>query len=364
MKKRVWIPLAILAVLIITYLAGPVPHDPTYTTEWPNLPSSLSKLQNYVEQTEAAKPTRKDNQARILWYHNKPTITDYSFVYLHGFAGSYRDGYPLNVNVADTFGANIYLARWADHGLKPPASLSGFTPEAAWESAKEALAIGQRIGRKVIIMSTSTGGTLALRLAAAYPDSIHALINISPNIEDDQLGAFLLNTPWGYELAHLVSLGSHREIEHEQAIARQYWDTLYPAEALVNLQGLVESTMQPETFQDVRCPVLTLYYHKNFMEEDGHVEIDRYPEVYEMLSTPDSLLELVELDKPGTHFIGSAIKSQDYRTAQQRAVEFCRETLGMKTVTEQARSANNLGKKQNYTVIAPRPHVGFAPLPQ
>ena len=364
MKKRVWIPLLILVVLVVTYLIGPVPREPTYSMAWPDVPASLTELQRYVEQTEAIKPTRKDNQARVLWYHDQPRLTEYSFVYLHGFAGSYRDGYPLNVNVADTFGANIYLARWADHGLRPPASLNGFTPEAAWESAKEALAIGRRIGRKVIIMSTSTGGTLALQLAAAYPDSVYALVNISPNIRDDQLGAFLLNTPWGYELAHLVSLGSHREIEHEQAIATQYWDTIYPAEALVNLQVLVESTMQPQTFEGVRCPVLTLYYHKNFMEEDEHVEVDRYPEVYEMLSTPDSLLELVALDKPGTHFIGSAIKSQDYRTAQQRVINFCQKTLSMKTVAQQARMAREFREGQHYAVLAPRPYAGFVTLPQ
>ena len=332
MKKRVWIPLVIFVVLLITYLVGPVPNDPTYSSAWPDVPSALSALQEHVEQTEARQPIREDNQARIRWYGDSLQVTEYSFVYLHGFAGSYRDGYPLNVNVADTFGANIYLARWATHGLKPPASLNDFTPEMAWQSAKEALAIGRRIGRKVIIISTSTGGTLALKLAATYPDSVFALVNLSPNIRDDQFGAFLLNSPWGYELAHVVSLGEHREIEHEQEIATQYWDTIYPAEALVNLQVLVESTMHTEIFKKVQCPVLTLYYHKSFMEEDEHVAIERYPEVYEALATPDSLLKLIALDKPGTHFIGSDIKSQDYQTAQQKVIEFCEQQLGMETV--------------------------------
>ena len=331
MKKRVWIPLLVVAVLGIGYFTGPVPPTPVYDYNWPALPASLSALQAQIDQSEASRPTREDNHARIRWHNDTAAVTEYSFVYLHGFAGSYRDGYPLNVNVADTFGANIYLARWADHGLRPPASLDGFSPESAWESAKEALAVGKRIGRKVIIISTSTGGTLALKLAATYPDSVHALINISPNIRDDQVGAFLLNSPWGYELAHLVSLGDHREIEHEQAIAAQYWDTIYPAEALVNLQVLVESTMEDHTFRKVQCPMLTLYYHKNFMEEDEHVEIERYPEVYEAVSTPDSLLELVELATPETHFIGSEIKSKDYHTAQQKAIEFCRQALGMPT---------------------------------
>jgi hypothetical protein len=40
------------------------------------------------------------------------------------------------------------------------------TADAYWESAKLAYAIGKQIGKKVILMSTSTGGTLALKLAA------------------------------------------------------------------------------------------------------------------------------------------------------------------------------------------------------
>ena len=357
MKKRVWIPLVILVALVVTYLVGPVPVDPTYSEAWPSVPTSLSVLENQVVQSEAKMPVRDNNEARIIWHHDSPRMTEYSFVYLHGFAGSYRDGYPLNVNVADTFGANIYLSRWATHGLKPPASLDQFSPEMAWESAKEALAIGRRIGRKVIILSTSTGGTLALKLAATYPDSVYALVNISPNIRDDQFGAFLLNSPWGHELAHLVSLGDHREIEHEQAVATQYWDTIYPADALVNLQVLVESTMHNETFAGVRCPVLTLYYHKNFIEEDEHVEVDRYPEVYEMLSTPDSLLELTALAEPGTHFIGSDIKSQDYHTAQQKVVSFCQQTLGMKIESDPIPLVDVLGG----SALGSNPSMSFAP---
>ncbi len=327
MRKRVWVPLVFIVLLVITYFVGPVPNEPVYSDELPSLPSSLNQLQLHIEQSEDAMPTREDNQARIIWYDSVPTVTDFSVVYLHGFAGSYQDGYPLNVSVADSLGANLYLSRWAGHGLRPPASLERFGPEAAWESAKEALAIGQRIGRKVIILSTSTGGTLAIKLAATYPESVHALINISPNIEDDQPGAFLLNTPWGYELAHAVSLGSHRKVKHKQAVATQYWDTIYPAEALINLQVLIESTMLPETFANVTCPVLTLYYHKNFLEEDEHVELSIYPEVHQQFTSPD--VKLVALDKPGTHFIGSEIKSKDWKTAQQEILKFCQQTLGV-----------------------------------
>ncbi|PHN05172.1 alpha/beta hydrolase [Flavilitoribacter nigricans] len=324
-----WV-IIVLLIIVITYFVGPVPPKPVYSTEWPKVPADFSELEAYIAAREDSLPVRKDNQARILWHDSIPRMTEYSFVYLHGFSGSYRDGYPVNVNVADTFGANIYLARWADHGLRPSHSLEHFTPETAWESAREALAIGSRIGKKVIVMSTSTGGTLGFQLAAKFPDSVFALINMSPNLKDDVPGTFLLNSPWGMELAMLVSLGDSRELQHEEPEASQYWDTIYPARALVNLQALVSTVVKKETFEQVTCPVQTLYYHKNMFEEDERVEVNKIPRVHKQLATPAAMEETVALDTPGTHFIGSDIKSKDYRAAQREIIRFCREKLQMK----------------------------------
>ncbi len=110
MRKRVWVPLVLIALLVITFFVGPVPDEPVYSNQLPQLPSSLTQLQRYIEQSEDSMPTREDNQARIVWYDSVPTVTDFSVIYLHGFAGSYQDGYPLNVSVADSLGASLYLS--------------------------------------------------------------------------------------------------------------------------------------------------------------------------------------------------------------------------------------------------------------
>lgn len=327
MKKRYWIVLILVLVLAVTYFTGPVPEEPEYDLQLPKITSNLTELDNYINDSESKKPTRKDNQARIEWYGETPDKTEYSIIYLHGFAGSYRDGYPVNKNIAKKLNANIYYARWAGHGLEPQASLDDFNGENAWRSAKEALAIGKQIGEKVIIMSTSTGGTLAFKLAAEFPKDVHALINMGPNLEDDQPGTFVLNTPWGYEIASLISFGDNRKIEHEQQIATQYWDTIYPSRALVDLQVLVETTMIPETFKKVKCPVLTLYYHKNFIQEDEHVEVDIYENIHKLLNTPDSMVVLKPLATPETHFVGSDIKSKDTKIVEEAIEEFLRNKM-------------------------------------
>src|SRR5690606_20077841 len=118
-------------------------------------PKDLKVLEQFVQKREAAYPLRKDNEARIIWQNECPEVTEFSLVYLHGFAGSYRDGYPLNVQIADSLGANIYLSRMPGHGMVSSAAMEGFTPETAWQSAREALEIGKTIGKKVILLSTS-----------------------------------------------------------------------------------------------------------------------------------------------------------------------------------------------------------------
>ena len=326
-RKPLIIGAIFLAIGLTAFLSGPVPPDPTYTFKLPEVSENLYRLESKIEASESSHKLRENNHARIIWHHETKTKTEYSIVYLHGFAGSFMDGYPLNKNIADSLGANLYLTRMAGHGKKPAYALENFTAENAWQSAKKALAIGEQIGEKVILMSTSTGGTLSLFLAAHYPDRVAGLINISPNIKDDQFGAFLLNTPWGMEIAHLVSLGEHKKIEHESNIASQYWDTIYPAEALVNLQVLVNSTMTESTFKNVKCPVLTMFYYEDFWDEDEHVEVSVYDEKHKLLGTPEEEVDLVALDEPKTHFIGSAIKSEDYKTAQNPAITFIREHI-------------------------------------
>ena len=322
----------IVLLLAAGYFFGPRIEEPRYAPDLPDVPDDLRTLQAGIDAREAKAATRPNNEARIVWANGVPERTEYAFVYLHGFGGSYRDGYPVNVNVPAIFGANAYLARWSGHGLQPDTSMLDLTPENAWADAREALAIGKRIGRKVIVFSTSTGGTLAFKLAAEFPEDVSALINIGPNVEDDQPGASWLMSPWGHEIAHLTSLGQKRKIKHDESEAPQYFDTIYPAEALVQLEVLVQTTMVDTTFRKVSCPVATLYYEENYFKKDDHVEVSNYPDVYALLATPEAQKRLLPLATPKTHFIASDIKSEDWPAAQRAIVAFCTEVLGMRAL--------------------------------
>jgi pimeloyl-ACP methyl ester carboxylesterase len=251
--------------------------------------------------------------------------TDYAVVYLHGFSASQEEGDPVHYEFAQQFGCNLYLSRLDAHGVDTTDPLASFTAQGIWETAKEAYAIGKQLGKKVILLSTSTGGTLALKLAAEYPD-IAGLILLSPNIAINDPNAWLLNNPWGLQIAHLVT-GKHRKVDDTTAIYAQYWNNWYSTKSLVQLEELLESTMKESTFRKVTQPTLLLYYYKDEDHQDDVVKVTAMKRMFNQLGTPDNLKRQVAIPNAGNHVIGSYIKSKDLESVMRECEKFGREVL-------------------------------------
>lgn len=329
MKKR-WL-LLIPVLLVVAYLLGPAPATPVYNVDMPGVPQGAAALEQYIESLERQHKIKPDNEARIIWADSTRERTAYSVVYLHGFSASQEEGDPVHETFARKFGCNLYLARLADHGVDTTDQLLYFSPDRLWKSAREALAIGKALGDEVILMSTSTGGTLALKLAATYPDDVHALINLSPNIAINDPSAWLLNNPWGLQIARTVLKGNYRSFPPD-SIKDQYWNNPYRIEAITQLQELVETTMTPETFERVKCPVLTLYYFKNDQEQDPTVKVSAMLKMHEQLGTPDSFKQAIAIPNAGGHVIGSHLVSKDIAAVTEAAEKFAIEKLKMTPV--------------------------------
>ena len=122
-----------------------------------------------------------DNAAKLEFYDSIPQKTAYSVLYLHGFSASSGEGDPLHRNIARALKANLYLPRLSDHGLIEEEPMLNFTGQKYLDSAKEALAIAKKIGEKVIVIFSSTGGTLSLILG--NDPQIAALLLFGPNVK-------------------------------------------------------------------------------------------------------------------------------------------------------------------------------------
>ena len=313
MRKFLRVLLIVLLALYIIYLLGPSPSTPVYSKEMPSVPSEPAALETYIRGEEVMHKLKPDNEARIVWADDSTrSKTEYALVYLHGFSASQGEGDPVHRYIAKKYGCNLYLARMAEHGIDTVDAMINLTADNYWASAKEALAIGRQLGNKVILMGTSTGGTLALQLAATYPDEVTALVLLSPNIAINDANAWLLNDPWGLQIAHLVT-GSDYIISKDDygPLYRQYWYTKYRTEAVVALEELVETTMTKDNFQKVKQPVGLFYFYKDKEHQDSTVKVSAELEMFDQLGTPAAQKYKEAIPEAGTHVIGSGIRSHD-----------------------------------------------------
>jgi len=321
----------ILFVLIVLYSVGPNPATPIYSTELPSVPS-IDLLENYITSIESAHHLRPNNEARVVWANDSvKQKTDYAIVYLHGFSASQEEGNPVHRNIAKQFGCNLYLARLAEHGMDTTEQLVNLTPENYWKSAQQALAIGKQLGNKVILMGTSTGGTQALQLAATYPNEVAALVLYSPNIAINDPNAWLLNNPWGLQIARLVK-GSHYLVADDtRPIYRQYWDRPYRMEATIALEEMLETTMNKETFSKVKQPTLLLYYYKDEQHQDRIVKVSAMKEMFDQLATKNSDKRAIALPLTENHVIASPIKSKDVAGVERETKNFLEQVIHLQS---------------------------------
>jgi len=332
MRFLKWL-LIVAVILGIVYLLGPSPDAPVYTAAMPAIPSNAAALENYISSNEAKHKLKPNNQARIIWANDSlKQKTEYAIVYLHGYSASQEEGKPIHTNIAKEFGCNLYLSRLAEHGIDTIDPMINLTAEEYWESAKQALAIGKQLGNKVILMGTSTGGTNALQLAAAFPNDIAALVLMSPNIAINNSNAYLLNNPWGLQLAKLITGDAYVNSKDQRPIFKEYWYSHYPLQSTVQLQEMLETTMTKETFEKVKQPVLMLYYYKDEVHQDSVVSVPAMLNMFAQLGSQTKIKQAVS--NAGDHVIGSYIKSNDLLSVQHAIENFMQKTLKLPRVSE------------------------------
>ncbi|MEI8109835.1 MAG: alpha/beta fold hydrolase [Chitinophagia bacterium] len=330
--RKLIIASVILIGIIGIYLAGPHPSTPFYHLTLPQISDTGLALEKYVAELEQQHQLKKNNEARIVWANDSiKNSTEYAIVYLHGFSASQEEGNPVHRNIARTFGCNLYLARLAEHGIDTVDALYNFTAERLWESGKQALAIGKKLGKKVILMGTSTGGTLALQLAAAYPE-IAGLVLYSPNIAINDPNAWLLNNPWGLQIARLVKGSPYNRINKNDSLYPKYWNNVYRLEATVQLEELLETTMVAETFRQIKQPVLSLYYFKDEKHQDPVVKVSAIQSMMKELGTSTNEKKEVAIPNAENHVLASPIQSKDIQSVEKETQIFLQEVMKLPVI--------------------------------
>ena len=318
--------LFVLSVLFGLFIIGPEIEAPNLESPQPEISSTISTLNDWINAKEAVFENIKvDNAAKLEFYDSIPQKTAYSVLYLHGFSASSGEGDPLHRNIARALKANLYLPRLSDHGLIEEEPMLNFTGQKYLDSAKEALAIAKKIGEKVIVISSSTGGTLSLILG--NDPQIAALLLFGPNVEIYDPKSKLLTLPWGLQIAEWVLGGKYHNMNNITEEKKNYWTIRYRLESTVELQKLVETGMRPEVFQRITAPVFMGYYYKNEEEQDKVVSIPAMLRMFDQLGTPEDKKQKVAFPEAGDHVIISHLSTPNHQQAELAALAFLQKQL-------------------------------------
>jgi esterase/lipase len=299
---------ALLLVLVLgvtaVVLLGPVTQvdlEPRFNSE--TIGADLDVW--LVEQEQGFPGIVPGTEKQVIWAGAEGEKTPMAIVYLHGFSGSSVDIKPVPELVAEALGANLFLARLTGHGLDG-AALGAATSEDWIDDTAEALAIGRRLGDKVLVIGTSTGGTLAI-VAMSDPqlaEDVAGLVLISPNFRMKSTKARILDLGFASIWAPWLMGAEYSTTPTSQDHAT-YWTTTYPSSALLQVAALVRAalTINPST---IEVPLLVLY-----SPDDQVVEQARTVSFLEDWGGPVRWepRDMTDQDDPNSHMITGDIRS-------------------------------------------------------
>ncbi|MEL6968020.1 MAG: alpha/beta hydrolase [Pseudomonadota bacterium] len=301
-----WVLAGLLVLGAAAWFLGPrEPVDETLAFKADDLGTDLDA---YLSSKEAQVANLKSGaEKQIVWHGTAGTKTATAIVYIHGFSATLEEIRPVPDLVAQALGANIYYARLAGHG-RDGAAMAEARVNDWFNDTAEALAIGRAIGDKVLIVSTSTGGTLSA-WAELKPDLMQNVIGhvmVSPNFTVQADSAEILTMPFGRTLVPLIA-GAERSFEPSNPDHGKWWTTQYPTVALIPMQAVVAHT-RALPFENAARPALFVYH-----PEDKVVKSDVSKAIAARWGKTGggtaTVHEVTQAEDPFDHVIGGRILS-------------------------------------------------------
>ncbi|GBQ68085.1 putative hydrolase [Ameyamaea chiangmaiensis NBRC 103196] len=318
-----------VAVIVGGWVAGPRVEAVRPVVHLPTVPQDAQALTAFIDEEEAhAGPLRDDTRARIVWATpDSPHRTECSMVYLHGFSASQGEGGGLPAALARQFGCNLYLARLPGHGLAAPDAMAGLNAQTLADGAARALAIGNALGERTILIGTSTGGSLALLLASQVPERIGALVLWSPLVRERGNKLDLLFQPWGlWALRLLQNRGG--AIVHKPS-SSPVWASDLHVDGYRALAELTRGAMNARTFGAVTAPTFVGYYYRDEAHQDQTVSVAAIKGMAGALGTPADRKRVVDFPDAGTHVIPFPGLSQASAGVEAASADFLRTVVGL-----------------------------------
>ncbi len=325
-SARRW-PLVTAALLLIVVLAGPrtCVREPEAAAIRAEIPQDLAALPAWLTQREERAGVFDTAVAKRVRFANPaaPARTPWSVVYLHGFSATRQETAPVSELVAQALGANLFETRLKGHGL-PGDSLGAVSAQEWLADAVEAMEVARRLGDSVLVIGTSTGGTLGVWLATLPAEerrALAALALISPNFGPKDEKAALLTLPWANVI--LPRFIPQREWTARNDEQRRFWTVKYPSTALFPMQALVEN-VRGRSLEGYNVPTL-VFYHVGDTVVDA-VRTKRWLDALAMetLAPVEQVLVIPTEGEDGHVIAGRIVAPSQTNMVRDRIVEFVR----------------------------------------
>lgn len=286
----------------------------------PPVPAKPSLLQVWSEGRERAVSGLKRGCAERLHWENPadPSRTSLAVVYLHGFSASPGESGEQPERLAKALGANAFVARLPGHGLEDDLALQGVTPEDWLQAAREALAIGQVMGERVVLAGTSLGASLACILASQYSEHVAAVVAWSLGVRPHSPA----------ELDRLCAATEVlRDARPRSDVQLRYWSCAVHPDGYRALRQLFKDQMSPALAARIRAPFFLAYYYRDEQNQDLTASVPAMLTVFDALGTPTAL-KRKRAFRNGAHVIGSPWRSEAAQDVLQASSAFLTEALG------------------------------------
>ena len=259
----------------------------------------------YFQQVESEVPgIRPGAEKQVIWAGQAGVPTDLVILYVHGFSATSYEIRPVPDEVARSLGANLVYTRLKGHGRDGPA-MAEATATGWMEDMAEALAVARQVGNRIVVISTSTGGTLtALALPEAMSEGVIGGVFVSPNFRVKAAGAFVLTWPGVRWWARYVA-GAERVSEPRNTLHSEYSTLRYPIEAVLPMAAAVKAA-RAVPYESIRQPALFVY-----SDDDQVVDAAATRDVIARWGGPVEVMHptLGEGDDPYAHVVAGEMLS-------------------------------------------------------
>ena len=284
----------------------------------PNLPTAPRALADWVAQREDAQPGLKPGNAARVHLHEPaaPARTAFAVVYLHGFTASPGECAQQPELLAQALSANAFVARLPGHGLGADDAMVGITTAHWLAAAEEALAIGRRLGERVVLVGTSLGAGLATWLAARNPD-VAAVVAWS-------LGASPVDP------AQLDQVCAAQGVLHDPRprsdAQLRFWSRSVHVDGFRALREFMGTQMTHAMAASVRAPYFLAYYYADDTHQDPTASVTAMRAFFSALGTPPTQRRERAFAN-GTHAIASPWRSDAADEVMRETLAFLAEAL-------------------------------------